>query len=115
VIARGRRPHSKERITGSRLVRRPPLDLPASVGARWWYIGSMKVKTSVTLSEDLVRAIDRLSRNGNRSAFIEAAIEEYIAVLSRRARDERDLEILNRHADALNEEARDVLSYQVEL
>ncbi|MEK7832130.1 MAG: antitoxin family protein [Acidobacteriota bacterium] len=35
--------------------------------------------------------------------------------LSRQERDARDIEIINRNADALNEEALDVLSYQVEL
>lgn len=35
--------------------------------------------------------------------------------LSRQQRDARDIEIINRNADALNEEALDVLSYQVEL
>lgn len=30
-------------------------------------------------------------------------------------RDARDLEILNRSADALNEEVEDILAYQVEL
>ena len=33
---------------------------------------------------------------------------------AKRRRNAQDLEILNRNADALNEEARDVLSYQVD-
>lgn len=33
--------------------------------------------------------------------------------VSRQERDARDIEIINRNADALNEEALDVLSYQV--
>jgi predicted DNA-binding antitoxin AbrB/MazE fold protein len=32
--------------------------------------------------------------------------------ISRQERDARDIEIINRNADALNEEALDVLSYQ---
>ena len=35
--------------------------------------------------------------------------------MTRQERDARDIEIINRNADALNEEALDVLSYQVEL
>ena len=35
--------------------------------------------------------------------------------LSKQERDARDMEIINQNADALNEEAFDVLSYQVEL
>ena len=76
----------------------------------------MKIKTSVTLSEDLVREIDALSEQyGNRSALIEQAVRAFIAAQAKRRRDLLDLEILNRKADTLNEEAMDVLSYQVDL
>ncbi|MBT4497690.1 MAG: ribbon-helix-helix domain-containing protein [Gemmatimonadetes bacterium] len=76
----------------------------------------MKVKTSVTLSEELVREMDDLSSQyGNRSALVEQAIREFLIAEARRRRDAQDLEILNRRADALNEEAGDVLSYQVDL
>ena len=76
----------------------------------------MKIKTSITLSEDLVREMDDLSgQYGNRSALIEQAVRDFLATEARRRRDARDLEILNRRAEALNEEAGDVLSYQVDL
>lgn len=76
----------------------------------------MKVKTSITLSEDLVRDVDELAAQyGSRSAVVELAVREFVAAEIRRARDARDIEILNRRADALNKEAEDVLSYQVEL
>ena len=35
--------------------------------------------------------------------------------MERRAQDSKDLEIINRNADELNEEADDVLGFQVEL
>ena len=74
----------------------------------------MKKKTSITLSEDLVSAIDRYAdRFENRSAFIEAAARTYIARLAREEQNARDLEIINRQANRLNNEALDVLSYQV--
>jgi metal-responsive CopG/Arc/MetJ family transcriptional regulator len=74
----------------------------------------MKVKTSITLSSDLLRAVDRAAQDGqSRSDFIEAAIRAYFAQMHRRQRDARDLEILNEHADRLNAEAEDVLAYQV--
>ena len=38
-----------------------------------------------------------------------------LSARSRVASDERDLDIINAHADELNEEARDVLGYQVEM
>lgn len=76
----------------------------------------MKIKASVTLSEELMGQIDALSsRYGNRSAFIEQAIRYFLAVEERRRRDAQDLDLLNAHAESLNEEAMDVLSYQVDL
>jgi metal-responsive CopG/Arc/MetJ family transcriptional regulator len=76
----------------------------------------MKVKTSVTLSEELIRQIDALSSQyGTRSALIERAVRDFLATAAQRQREARDLEILNRRAEALNTEALDVLSYQIEL
>jgi Arc/MetJ-type ribon-helix-helix transcriptional regulator len=76
----------------------------------------MKVKTSVTLSEELLPQIDKLTdRFGNRSAVIEKAIRDFLAVEAKRRRDIQDMEILNRRVDALNKEAEDVLTYQVDL
>jgi metal-responsive CopG/Arc/MetJ family transcriptional regulator len=76
----------------------------------------MKVKTSITLSAELIRQIDALaSQYGTRSALIEQAVREFLAAQAKRTREAQDLEILNRRAQALNAEAEDVLSYQVEL
>jgi metal-responsive CopG/Arc/MetJ family transcriptional regulator len=76
----------------------------------------MKVKTSITLSAELLRRIDALaSQYGTRSALIEQAVREFLAAQAKRTREAQDLEILNRRAQALNAEAEDVLSYQVEL
>ena len=79
------------------------------------YAWGMKVKTSVTLSEDIVKAIDRLAgRSSNRSAVIERAVREMVAKAARAARDLKELEVLNRHADHLNREADDALTYQAD-
>jgi len=77
----------------------------------------MKIKTSITLSEDLLQAIDEYAReyNNNRSEFIERAVRVFIRQLIRRQQDDRDLEIINHRADYLNQEAMDVLTYQVDL
>lgn len=76
----------------------------------------MKVKTSITLSEELVHSIDDLlGRKKNRSEFIEKAIRDYIEKQAQRKRNLKDLDILNKKADKLNREAEDVLSYQVDL
>lgn len=74
----------------------------------------MKVKTSITLPEELLDAIDeRSSRFKNRSNFIEAAIRAYIAKIVLDEQNARDLAIINREANRLNKEAADVLAYQV--
>jgi metal-responsive CopG/Arc/MetJ family transcriptional regulator len=74
----------------------------------------MKVKTSVTLSEELVEELDEMTdEDSNRSQMIERAVAEFIENRRRRLRDVRDLEILNRSADELNQEIDDVLAYQV--
>ena len=76
----------------------------------------MKIKTSITLSEEILKEVDKLSsRYGNRSVLIEQAIREFLAAGEKRRRDLQDIEILNLRADALNKEAEDVLSYQVDL
>ena len=80
------------------------------------YFCSMKVKTSITLSEDLLKAIDEhAGEYKNRSEFIEDAVRAFVMKLIRRQQDSKDLEIINQHADSLNREASDVLSYQADL
>ena len=76
----------------------------------------MKIKTSITLSEDLVQSIDEFSGQfKNRSVFLETAAWAFIDQLQRAERDAQDLEIINRRADYLNEEVMDALGYQVSL
>ncbi len=76
----------------------------------------MKVKTSITLSPETLRAIDEIAGElRSRSRIIELAVLEFIERRRRADRDTRDLEILNRSADALNEEVEDILGYQVEM
>ena len=75
----------------------------------------MKVKASITLSEDLLKAIDKLAGpHHNRSEFIERALRTYIAQMARQAQNAKDLAIINRRAYRLNQEASDVLAYQVD-
>lgn len=75
----------------------------------------MKVKTSVTLSEETVRAVDDIAARGsNRSRIIETAVLEFLERRHREAREARDLEILNRNAEALNREVEEILTFQAE-
>jgi len=75
----------------------------------------MKVKTSIILSQELLKAVDKRSKQQKRtrSDFIETAVWAFIQQLTRDEQNVRDLEIINRNADALNREASDVLEYQV--
>lgn len=75
----------------------------------------MKVKISITLSEETLEAVDELAAKvGGRSQVIETALREFLARRKRAARDARDLAVLNRDADRLNDEMSDILEYQVE-
>ena len=91
----------------------------------------MRIKTSITMSEDLLKVIDKCAAQDrkSRSDFIEAAVRAFIPLVPeagarrktgdyrgqsiRDEQDARDLEIINRRADCLNEEASDVLAYQM--
>ncbi|MBN1407869.1 MAG: hypothetical protein JW956_08775 [Calditrichaceae bacterium] len=76
----------------------------------------MKVKTSLTLSEELISAIDRKSTgHKSRSDFIESALWTYLNFLIRQEKNKIDLKIINKKADTLNKEAQDVLDYQVSI
>lgn len=76
----------------------------------------MKVQMSVTLSEDLLSTIDRISeKDKTLSDIIEAALEFYIAKLKQPDKSEKDIEIINKNFEYLNKETQDALRYQVEL
>lgn len=76
----------------------------------------MKVKTSITISEDKIDLINNLlAPQGNMSEFIEKAIVHYINHINLSKRDINDFNILNNNADRLNIEAEDVLSYQIDI
>jgi len=73
----------------------------------------MKEKTSITLSGDVLTAIDRLAGSKqSRSAFIERVLREYLRQRARAALQARDLERINAAAQQLNAEAADVMEYQ---
>ena len=53
----------------------------------------MKIKTSITLSEEVLKEVDKLSsRYGNRSVLIEQAIREFLAAGEKRRRDLQDVD-----------------------
>jgi metal-responsive CopG/Arc/MetJ family transcriptional regulator len=73
----------------------------------------VKIETIVALSEDIVSALDSRSHDPrDRSEIVEAALRAYFA-WPRPGEDAGDLEIINSRSAELNEEAADVLEYQV--
>ena len=80
------------------------------------YFSSMKIKTSITLWDEVLKAIDlHMAKYKSRSEFLETAARKFIVQLARKEAEQRDLEIINRRADSLDAEAEDVLTYQVTL
>ncbi|MDR1452940.1 MAG: ribbon-helix-helix domain-containing protein [Candidatus Margulisbacteria bacterium] len=73
----------------------------------------MKVKTSISLSSDLLEQMDKLDFIDNRSDFIERALWRYLELLRREERNRKDLKDINKSAAQLNKEAADTLLYQV--
>ena len=73
----------------------------------------MKAKTSITLSLPLLVQIDRLiGERASRSAFIEKVLRDHLRETEWQAIQQRDLELINANADALNAEVEDVLEDQ---
>jgi metal-responsive CopG/Arc/MetJ family transcriptional regulator len=73
----------------------------------------MKEKTSITLSKEILRGIDRIAGSKqSRSALIEAVLAQYLRKQARAQIEARDFELINKAADELNAEVKDVLRYQ---
>ena len=78
-----------------------------------WYDSSMKEKTSITLSREVLVQLDRLAgKRYSRSALIERILRDYIRDRARAAAHARDVQRINRAADEMNAEAEDVIGYQ---
>jgi Arc/MetJ-type ribon-helix-helix transcriptional regulator len=69
----------------------------------------MKVKTSFTISDRTLKAIDRLvGKRGNRSAFVEEALQAAIKQRDRELRDARDVALYAKYANELSREQREI-------
>ena len=94
-------------MAGRRGSRRPLASAAALIATR-----TRKVKTSVSLSEGLLHAVDVLAGKSSRSAWIERSVRASVQRALRRRRDENEVRLLNEHADSLNREGADALAYQ---
>ncbi len=77
------------------------------------YNSSMKIKTSITLSREVLAELDRLVSAGtNRSRLIERAVREFIANTKREQRDAADRATLNAHHEKFSRVMEETLDYQ---
>jgi len=73
----------------------------------------MKAKTSLTISQDLIKSIDKLAGSKvSRSAFVENILRDFVEGHAQARRDARETAAINRHAAELNAEMVDALSFQ---
>lgn len=79
-----------------------------------------KVKTTVTLSKDLLSEVDRFAKDfRNRSEFVEVALRDLVERKKRQQKTkltrEEEIAILNRIADEQREEILENLEIQADL
>ena len=73
----------------------------------------MKLKTSLTLSGDLIATIDKLAGSKvSRSSYIEQILRDYVDGRAQARKDAREIAAINRHAVQLNSEMSDALAFQ---
>ncbi len=72
----------------------------------------MKIKTSVTLSSEILKSIQQFTKKGQRSEFVEKALWKYLDFVKREKRNQKDTKIYEKQADSLNQEAEEILAFQ---
>jgi len=76
----------------------------------------MKAKTSLTLSEDLLKVLDRMAGpKVSRSSFIERILRDFVEHRARQKRLAQEVAAINEHAEKLNSEMSDALSFQARM
>lgn len=80
----------------------------------------MKVKTSITISADLLEKIEQIAKekNGKRSEIIEQGMSEFVARKVQKKKpkltEAQEIELINRFADEHREEILETLEYQID-
>lgn len=73
----------------------------------------MKSKTSLSLSDDLLKDLDRMAGPSvSRSSFIERILRDFVEQRARQKRRAQEIAAINAHADKINSEMSDALSFQ---
>lgn len=74
-----------------------------------------RIKTSVVLPKKLLVSVDKIkSKKQSRSKLIENLLNDFVTKEKRRELNKRDMKIINRNADKINEQALETLEYQVD-
>ena len=75
----------------------------------------MRVRTSVTLPQELLLKVDSLAgKKQKRSVIVESALRSYLARAERRELNQGDIEIINQNAALINQQVTETLEYQAE-
>jgi hypothetical protein len=110
-----RLPALKKAAAAGRNAQVPIRDRSLRRVSRWPYHCAMNIETLVALPADLKAALDRRAPSPpERNELVAAALRAYFA-WPRPGEDASDLAVINAHAEELNAEAQDALSYQVPL
>jgi len=78
----------------------------------------MKTKTTISLEPELLEKVKRILSANNHdtlSELIEELLRIYLANEEQKLHHRDEREVINQHATRLNEEAEDVLTYQIAL
>ena len=76
----------------------------------------MKAKTSLALSDDLLKDLDRLAGpRVSRSSFIERIMRDFVEQRARQKRLAQEVAPINQQAGKLNSEMNDALSFQARM
>ena len=76
----------------------------------------MKTKTSLALSDDLLKDLDRLAGpRVSRSSFIERIMCDFVEQRARQKCLAQEVAAINQHAEKLNSEMNHVLSFQARM
>jgi metal-responsive CopG/Arc/MetJ family transcriptional regulator len=73
----------------------------------------MKIETTISLKPELIQKLNRLleiNDHSSLSELIKDLLRSFLAKVEKPAYDLRELELINKNADRLNQEAEDVLS-----
>jgi metal-responsive CopG/Arc/MetJ family transcriptional regulator len=73
----------------------------------------MKVRTSVTISSELLVQLNELAGK-RRSEIIETALQEYFKKKSHQKKIGSDVDIINKNADLINKQVAETLQFQAE-